>query len=604
MIGLIVFAAAFPVATSGDRVNFNNDFFQYAARHELVRQGVFAFHSLAQRSHLVGGGYPVIGDPEDPTFNPLVLFTLALGAVTGLKWIGIVSMIFGAVSLYALTREAFGYTRYGATASALFFGLLLWLPVRLRDGNPNEVYFYFIPACLLCLYRAHLDRRYVIGLAGLFLTMLSDGKQSFFVCVAYIAVLCLCARVPGASLWAGRAAAPGALRRERSFEWIAVALGLVALFYAFRILPALELIRTGGSLGRMALWFHEPTYSPETINAYSISRMLREAVAWRGEAGLSRLTSFCIGWIPLALAAGACVLSWRRTYPWLASGALFAWLALAHNAPVDLFRAAWELPIFNAIAAPAKYFGALPLLCVCVLSGRGIDGLVQSRWTRVRVPLAVALIACGAAFLFPKVWAVSAATYTYDLPPVSADASAAFYSLRGDGLSRARLAPLEANTYVNVLRGVGTIDWYTGIPIAERAIPRDIISEDGASRPNPEYRGECFWLDDGSAVAMTFTPHAMSAQIRAETARTLVINQNYHPDWRANAGTLREWNGLLCVQVPPGSYELRLTYFSRAFALGLAISGAAVLATAGTFAFARSRRKRRARGGAVSGATP
>jgi len=598
-IGLIVFAACLPVATSGGRINYNNDFFQYAARHELVRQGVLTFHTLSQRSHLVGGGFPILGDPEDPTFNPFVLLTLAFGAVAGIKWIGIVSMVFGAVAMYALAREALGYTRYGATASALFFGLSLWLPVRLRDGNPNEVYYTFIPACLLCIYRAHAQRRYVIVLAGLFVTMLSDGKQSFFVCVAYIAVLCACARLPGSSLWAPPDSALSEFRRDRSFAWLALALVIAAVVGAARILPAVALIDTNGSLGRMALHFHAPNYDPGQIAAYSISRMLREAVAWRGEAALKGLTSACIGWIPLALAAGACGLSWRRAFPWLATGALSAWLALAHNAPIDLFRAVWELPVFNAIAAPAKYFGAIPVLCVCVLSGRGIDGVISCRWTRARGPLAIVLIAAGAAFLFPKVWAVSKATYTYELPSDAAPASETFYSVRGDGLSRGRLGPLEANTYVNVLRGIGTIDWYTGIPIAERATARYLIAANGARRPNPEYRGECYWLDDGSAVAMTFAPNAMSARIRADTTRTLVINQNYHADWRANTGTLGEWNGVLCVRVPPGSYELRLTYFSRPFALGLAASaaGAAVVA----FVAARSRRRDRARRAAGSG---
>lgn len=576
---------------SGDRVNANNDFYQYAARHELVRRGVAEFHTLAQRSHLVGGGFPIIGDPEDPTFNPLILLTLAFGAVAGIKWIGIVSMVFGAIALYALARTAFGYTRYGATASALFFGLSLWLPARLRDGNPNEVYFNFIPACVLCVHLAQFRRRYLLLLVGLLVTMLSDGKQSFFVCVLFIAALCAFARIPGASLWTPPPAPSSPAGRDRSLERLALALGLAAALYAFRILPAIDLVHTNGSLHRMTLWFHSPEYGPDTIKAYSLSRMFREAVSWRGDAAISSTTSVCVGWIPLAAAAVACVLSWRKALPWLASGALCAWLALAHNAPIDLFRALWELPVFNAIAAPAKYFGALPVFCVCVLSGRGIDGIAHLRWARARAPLAIGSIVCGAAFLFPKVWAVSAETYDDRLPPVAAADGGAFYSVRGDGLKRSRVEPMEANTYANVLRGIGTIDWYTGIPIAERAIPREFISASGERRLNPDYRGECFWLDGGAPVAMAFAPNEMSAEVRADSARTLVINQNYHPDWRTNVGTLREWNGLISVRVPRGAHQLRLTYFSRPFALGLAISAAS--ATAVALAAARSRTKTR-----------
>lgn len=576
LIGMtvIILTACLPVVTSGERVNFNNDFFQYASRHEQVRQGLLKYHTLPQRTHFFGGGFPTIGDPEDPTFNPLILLTLCLGTVTGLKWIGVLSMIFGALGLYAFARKALGYGRWGAIASALFFGLSLWLPVRMRDGNPNEVYYHFIPACLLCLFLARHQKRYLLVLTALFITMLSDGKLTFFASVMYIGLLCCFPLIPGVSLWSSKHPPERLTWGERfqPLKGLSLTLALTFLLYLFRILPAVELIQTNGSLARMELFFHAPTYGPGTISAYSFSRLWQEAVAWKGEAGLTQLSSVCIGWIPLILAGGACILNWRRAFPWFVGFLLFAWLAMAHQAPFDLFRYLWKLPILNAVGNPAKYFGCLPVLSVCILAGQSFDGLRKLQWKWMRHAVAATLIAAGVVFLYPKVLEVSRISYTYTIPSEFLEKSDSFYQVRGDNLERSRSEPLQANTYVNLLRGIGTIDWYTGIPIAENAIPRYLVTKSGEYVPPPDYRGECFWLESEEVIKCEFSPHRIRAAVRATHPGTLIVNQNYHRDWRVNRGTLGEWKGLLAIQLSAGEYQLELRYFSRSFALGLLLS--------------------------------
>lgn len=588
-IVFIILAACLPVITSGQKVNFNNDFFQYASRHEQVRQGLLKYHTLPQRSHFFGGGFPTIGDPEDPTFNPLILLTLCLGTVTGLKWIGILSMIFGGVSLYALARKALAYSRWGAMASALFFGLSLWLPVRMRDGNPNEVYYHFIPACLLCLLARRHQKRYLLFLTALFITMLSDGKLTFFAAVMYLGFLCLFPLIFGIPLWSVshssssiEAGISSWQERIQPLKWLLVALAMTFLLDLFRILPAIELIQTEGSLSRMDLYFHGKIYAPETISAYSFSQLWKEAIAWKGEAGLKNLSSICIGWTPLILAGIAGVLNWRRALPWLAGALFFTWLAMAHQAPFDLFRYLWELPIFNAIGNPAKYFGCLPVLSVCLLAGQSFDALKKLPWPWIRHLIAILLIGSGLWFLYPKVVEVSRISYTHTLPKESLDKSEQFYQVRGQNLDRSRSEPWRANAYVNLRRGIGTIDWYTGIPIDENAIPRYFVDSKEQYIPNPDYQGECFWLTsdrkegkegkEGKVVSCGFSPHRIVAEVSAAQAGTLIINQNYHPDWHITRGTIQSWKGLMAIPLPAGYHRLELRYLSRSFAIGLLIS--------------------------------
>ncbi|NNE08988.1 MAG: hypothetical protein HKN20_10555 [Gemmatimonadetes bacterium] len=566
-IAAVILSACLPVLTSGQLVNLDNDFFLFASHHEHARQGLLEHGTILQRSHLVGGGYPIIGGPEDPTFNPLILLTLCLGTVMGIKWIGVLSMVFGATGLYVLARNFLGHTRWGAIASAIFFGLSLWIPVRMRDGNPNEVYYCFIPACLCCLLALPGRRRYLVILVALFMTMLSDGKLTFFASIMFLAFLCGFNLIPGISLYPASDARR--FERVRPTVWLAVALGLTFLLYMFRILPAIEVINTQGSLARMSL-FNHPGSSYFSI--YPFSRLWQEAVAWNGEAGLDKLSSVCIGWVPLCLAAVAFAYDWRRSLPWAAAGFFFCWLAMAYSAPVDLFYPLSKLPILSAINNPGKYFAFLPVLCVCVLAGQSFDSLRRLPRSWMRHLVAILLIGSGGAFLYPKVVEVSRLTYTEPISAGDKEKVETFYQIRGDDLPRNRWDPYRASAYINLMRGIGTIDWYTAIPNAENAVPRYLVNAEGDYAANPDYRGECFWLGEGLVSSWEIEPHTIEVDGTTPGGGTLVINQNYHRDWRVDAGTLREWQGLLAVDLPAGTHHVTLRYSSRSLRTGLLIS--------------------------------
>ena len=369
-------------------------------------------------------------------------------------------------------------------------------------------------------------------------------------------------------------------QRARPLRWLTVALALTFLLGLFRILPALELIYANGSLFRMPV-FHGDTYMPES---YTFWRLCREATGWGGDAGFWRVTSVCVGWIPLVLAAVAVAVNWRRALPWAAGLVLFAWLAMAQNAPLDLFRCIWPLPILNAMGDPGKYFSCIPVLCVCVLAGQSIDALARSRRPCVRRLVPALLIGAGALFLYPKVWAVSDASYTGTIRAQAFAPSEEFFQIHGlkPELEPGRVEPFSASSYVNIRRGIGTIDWCRSIKFSHKAICRYFVTANGQFLPNPEYRGECFWLESGQCVPREISSHRIAADVDAERPGTLIVNQSHHRDWRASHGTLQEWEGLLAIRLPPGRYRLELSYFSQSFAVGLGVSLACLLILSAT----------------------
>ena len=160
------------------------------------------------------------------------------------------------------------------------------------------------------------------------------------------------------------------------------------------------------------------------------------------------------------------------------------------------------------------------------------------------------------------------------MPPVVSTQAKGFHSIRGQDLPRNRAGPPHALAYTNLLRNVGTIDWYVAIPIAERAVPRYFVDTDDILIPNPEYRGEAFFVDEsGSVASWTFRPNAITADVLVERPGVLVINQNHHPAWSTDRGELLERDGLIALRLSEtGPCTIHLRYLPRSFVMGLIVT--------------------------------
>ena len=173
--------------------------------------------------------------------------------------------------------------------------------------------------------------------------------------------------------------------------------------------------------------------------------------------------------------------------------------------------------------------------------------------------------------------------YDFDTPKEFLTREPEFFNVKGVDLERARREPFRAVTYLNLIRDVGTVDWYTGIPLPEYAIPKYFVDKNNNTTLNPEYRGEAFcletdpngWQDDltQNSAKVTFRPNSMTVEVDVQKPDVLVINQNYHRDWYTNRGKCFDYNGLLAMRLnETGSYTIRMRYVSRSFYSGLVLS--------------------------------
>jgi len=579
---VLVILATLPVILSGDLLANNNDFFQFVSRHELLRREIVEHWSIPHRTHFYGGGFPLVGDPEDAGFNPLVIgLTLALGSVSGIKWFGILAMVVGAMSVFALVRGPLLLPAVPAFGAAAFYGLSTWLPVRMEDGNPNEAYAYLLPACLLFLARAPEGRRFLVALILLFALTLSNGKFTLIVNAMVLSMLCTLHAVSRHGVWCDPNRS--GLIAWNPLKYLLLALIATAVLMAPRIMPTLEFFGGMSGMSNMNLTLNDTRrYEPVGSMTYSVGRYLNQALDWKGDFKASRTPLWLyFGWIPLLLALSGALFAWRRTWPWVVVAGLCAWVSMADRAPVDLFFWLHKLPLFNTVSRPGKYFAPPVLLCVVVVAAFGMDLLLRRiRSRRMQAGVGAMVLVLGIVPMFHRVWSVSAHSYTFEMPaprpwPVAGEG---YFQVRSRDLPIWRAGPPESLAHVNLARGIGTIDWYTGVHYPAHAVPKYFVERDGSYTRNLSYRGECFWLETGEVLPCSFSSNRIVVKASTPKARTLDVKQTYHADWRSRDGKVMAHEGLLALRVPAGGESVELTYRSSALNAGIWISAFGLIA--------------------------
>ena len=566
LIAVVITLPSISPLSSGDKVNLNDDFLYFASMHEAVRKAILEDHTFPTRNIWVGGGYPILGDPSDHTLNPITLITVVFGTIMGIKIITFVSLLIGGMSTYLLARYILGYTRWGSLFSGLVFGLSLFVPIRIYDGNMFDAYAAFLPLCLLLIGLACRGRKVaLLILPFVFYIMISDGKHTALMSFIYIGILCLFDIIPLFNTFG-----TNNLKRIniKPFKVFILALTVTFFIGMLRILPVWELVNTQGGFGTNFLWYKTKIYGPEYIGAYTFQNI------WQCLIGYKDVVSILtIGWLPVLLSLSVFLIFPGKAFPWGVALFLFVWLTLAYNAPVDLFKLLWQMPIFNTLSKPWKYFTFQIVFTFAIVAGQFFGLLTKLRPRWLEHVFAIALIIISVSFLYPKFCEIQGSTYTYDIPAEFLVKQNDFYNIKGKGLSRLRVEPLNSITYTNIIRGVGTIDWMAAIKADENAVPKYFVDAEGKYIPNPQYRGEAYFVDSENPVKAIIKPNSVTAQVNLPKPDTLIINQNYHRDWHTDHGIISDKDGLIALRLnEPGSYKVTLRYISRSFFIGLIIS--------------------------------
>ncbi len=182
LAGLLLLVALFcaPMFThpdgflSGDSYRDNDwltdRFFDLAASQTWLEH-----KTLPLRSHLVGGGYPTIGQPFDGSWAPTLLPVLAFGPVHGVKINLLLLLALGTLGTFSLARRWLELPTPAAAFAAAAFALSGWLPSMMLVGFWPQALYMVTPALLALMLSERPSGRILAG-ALLFLVLQQAGN--------------------------------------------------------------------------------------------------------------------------------------------------------------------------------------------------------------------------------------------------------------------------------------------------------------------------------------------------------------------------------------------------------------------------------------------
>jgi hypothetical protein len=532
----------------------------------------------------VGGGYPTIQHPSDGALSPFALPVLLFGDITGIKINLLILLYLGAMGVFLIVRGRLGGSTAGAFFAAFAYIVGGWFPSMMLVGFYNQAMFHLFPLIAYFLTGAFEKPKLAIAAGLLFAVYSFVGVSGFFTIGIFCGFLALayCVRFT-----------------NKRFVFDPRPTAILALFFvvaagagAVKLLGVWELSNQGVyAHGKTQ---HERTYDqvfrkeafysgPISFSKALVSHVSKDAQYKKGRPVSLEYAFLGVPWPVLILFFGGLFFAPRRLWPWLFAGGIMLALSFGPRSPIDLYRwLIWPFAPLRAISQFYKYSNYFIFFVIVLAAGVGLSTVLD----RIRSSWAKALLN-GAVLvgLIPYAFSHGALLYeTFKLPPQDTAAQPVFYQVQTDVAHltdnnkieyREKIRPLQSRENFNLRRNVGTIDWYADIYLPENAVPRYFVHPvSGVQRENPGYKGEAWFASTKNKVqSVDFKANTITVDVQVESPGTLIINQNFHKDWKTDPGRVTSDSGRIAVVLEkPGRYWVTLRFVPQVFYRGLLIS--------------------------------
>ncbi len=572
------------VFTDGTKLAWHFDEHFYFMHEEVARITMLRFHELAAWNPFQCGGIPGIGNPQDVSLSPDFVLRLIFGTGAGRRLAVVLFAVLGMEGTFRLARR-YDAAVPAAALAAVAFGASGRFSGLVGDGWVFMFAFELMPWAVLGLERGVHDRRGWIG-AALVMAWLATCAGTYSVPYTGLLLASFAAGralvtafrsrlATGAIDWRGAAAAPVCLAK---IALLASALGAV------RILPMIAVIRA------LPRYFYTPesNWPGDVIGGLA----LREGDTW----GTSVLSTSGAGWnyIGTAVCAlavlGVLVLD-RRALFLGALAILFGGLACGVHTAFSPWSLVHRLPIFSQLRSPYRFVVVAGLL-MALIAARGLTRLEDTParivgWWRRKRPATrpfterLAASALGAAVTVGiAVLAARGVIMDHTL------ATGSVYGVDGpaeshDGFRQSVGNRWDAHVFPAADRGVLACFEETEFPQSTR-LRGDAREEERADPPASAH-----------VVRVAWSPNRVVLHVDAPADTDVLVNQNFHPAWRASVGDVFSKDGLLAVHVPAGSHDLVLVYRDPRVVVGAILSVIALAYVAATL-WPSARRRARA----------
>jgi hypothetical protein len=534
---ILAVVVMWPQLGTTDQLNLYQDSHQHTLFEEAARLSVARFHEPPLWDPYFCGGISGFGTPSARFLSPTFILSLLFGTLRGAVLTLVIMTILGMEGTFRYARSR-GGGALGAMVAAPVFALSGVFAHASLVAWVNFFGFELAPWSLLGLRLALRGSRrglvitglatsWMIGFGGTYtgpLTLLGAGFEALAMLVE-------------------------SLRRPHLGRRIAIAVPMAVIV---GLLTA--------SLAMIRLWpiAENLAASPRLLGGLPGTTPLAALKHLFGDKGnhFTKGDFFIgLGVVPVMLFGFVRKKSWALIVGML----LWLWFSTGYKVSVSLFGLLRHVPPYTMLRAPERFlvFVGLAAAVIAAIGIRRVEVAVKKRGGR---------------------WVVVAFTFVALLL-----ADAGVLVRLGQSKADARkmeMAPLEVNRSFAQTRGNRWMATY--FPMMSRGSltcfdDYDVVQSTDlrGDLPAEEYLRDA---DAGTVKRVRWAPSRIDLSVDLTRPARVYVNQNWHPGWRSNVGTVVAENDLLAVDMPAGPHALTLRFWPRSSIAGMDTTLVALLA--------------------------
>lgn len=552
------------------------DWNQFLGQAQAELTSLFRFGEFPLWNPWRHGGQVSFAQPESMFLSPVTVLAALIGVVPAFKLAAFPLFVVGCLGLHAFARDL-GLSGASRFVPALtFFGSAVF-PLYVSGGLPSWLHALAIMPWLVRSVWLSGNRsasRHAMIAGALHALLLWCGSIHHFVFVPLLMSLVALARVVS-------------LKSFRPFGALALSFVTSLGLAAPRLLPIFDVYqyfqREVSPEGRFVTWklllasFVEPVV-PWRIDLSSLEQTWIHA--GQGHAVQWVNAGSFMGPVAVGFAFIGAVSSDRRGITFLMIATVFAWASFGTAYEPSIWRWLCSLPVFGSMRAPERLVMYVTF-AVAMLSGFGVAQIGRIVAPSSQLVRRVIAGTGGVLFIAPMIWfnaPIAATAFCVPAPDIAP--AGRFFQ----GPPRQDERQWGGELYVSVVENRGN-------PIAESDIPMPVLVK---SSDESGYRGEAYLLSGRPLESLTLTPNTVQIEASLNAADTLVVNQNFFPGYRVEGvpgAQVYEREGLIALDLPPGTHHIRLVFTQPSVWRGLIVGGIAIVLLAAAW-FVRSTRVR------------
>jgi hypothetical protein len=522
-----------------------NDWDSYCIFDETARTTLLEYGQFPLWNPYVNGGRPYFGHPHATFLRPTFLFSLIFGCAAGLKIEMLFLVALGMIGMFLLSKH-YKLSAMSGILMAAIFGLNGYFALHITEGHVDFPQLAFLPYIFLFFLKSEEPKYLIWGSILLAVTILGAPPNHGLI-------------------------------------FIALFLGLFSLFHSIKtksvrpLISAALIICVAAGLGAVRLipekaYLNEhPRYADTKGEMTSLKGLYHELADRNQPMRIKHFTEqkwdwheygAYIGILPLLLFLSGAAILYKKEWPLIASGIFSLILSMGDFAIYAPWNIIHYFEPFSFMRIPSRVI-ILFIFSAAIIAGMSTDYFLNNTKLKKTAGVIGAILILAVIVDLISVSRLSIPT-AFQQPPIDIPTRSSFLQTRD---TQNLIKGANNDIYLNILSNNGTLNWYDPInhPVSAKA-----AGEEG-------YLGEIYLANGENATYSYWSPNKLIAEFATNSNTTLVINQNFDPDWKARGKKIENFNGLLAVKVTPSESISEFRYMPASFILGSIISSGFII---------------------------